>query len=104
MAFTSAAFLGLTALAVVLYYVLPKRAQWCVLLAASMVFYLAGGWKSLIWLLLVILVTWTAGLLLGHLNERAPSDKAEKAKLQKQKKFISVCCIMLCFGLLFAMK
>ena len=104
MAFTSAAFLGLTALAVVLYYVLPKRAQWCVLLAASMVFYLAGGWKSLIWLLLVILATWTAGLLLGRLNERAPSDKAEKAKLQKQKKFISVCCIILCFGLLFAMK
>ena len=104
MAFTSAAFLGLTALAVVLYYVLPKRAQWCVLLAASMVFYLAGGWKSLIWLLLVILVTWTAGLLLGRLNERAPSDKAEKAKFQKQKKFISVCCIILCFGLLFAMK
>ena len=104
MAFTSAAFLGLTALAVVLYYVLPKRAQWCVLLAASMVFYLAGGWKSLIWLLLVILVTWTAGHLLGRLNERAPSDKAEKAKLQKQKKFISVCCIILCFGLLFTMK
>ena len=45
MAFTSAAFVGLTALAVVLYYALPKRAQWCVLLLASLAFYLAGGAK-----------------------------------------------------------
>ena len=62
MAFTSAAFVGLTALAVVLYYALPKRAQWCVLQLASLTFYLAGGVKSIVWLVLIILITWTAGL------------------------------------------
>ena len=79
MAFTSAAFVGLTALAVVLYYALPKRAQWCVLLLASLTFYLAGGVKSIVWLVLIILITWTAGLLLGRQNAKTPADKAEKA-------------------------
>lgn len=78
MAFTSAAFVGLTALAVVLYYALPKRAQWCVLLLASLAFYLAGGVKSIVWLVLIILITWTAGLLLGRQNAKTPADKAER--------------------------
>lgn len=81
MAFTSAAFVGLTALAVALYYALPKRAQWCVLLLASLTFYLAGGMKSIVWLVLIILITWTAGLLLGRQNAKTPADKAEKAAI-----------------------
>ena len=104
MAFTSAAFVGLTALAVVLYYALPKRAQWCVLLLASLAFYLAGGVKSIVWLVLIILITWTAGLLLGRQNVKTPADKAEKAAIQRRKKIISTFCIISCFGLLFAMK
>ena len=104
MAFTSAAFVGLTALAVVLYYALPKRAQWCVLLLASLAFYLAGGVKSIVWLVLIILITWTAGLLLGRQNAKTPADKAEKAAIQRRKKIISTFCAISCFGLLFAMK
>lgn len=104
MAFTSAAFVGLTALAVVLYYALPKRAQWCVLLLASLAFYLAGGVKSVVWLVLIILITWTAGLLLGRQNAKTPADKAEKAAIQRRKKIISTFCAISCFGLLFAMK
>lgn len=104
MAFTSAAFVGLTALAVVLYYALPKRAQWCVLLLASLAFYLAGGVKSIVWLVLIILITWTAGLLLGRQNAKMPADKAEKAAIQRRKKIISTFCAISCFGLLFAMK
>ena len=75
MAFTSAAFVGLTALSVVLYYALPKRAQWCVLLLASLTFYLAGGMKSIVWLELIILIPWTAGLLLGRKNPKTPANK-----------------------------
>ena len=79
MAFTSAAFVGLTALSVLLYYALPKRAQWCVLLLASLAFYLAGGVKSIVWLVLIILITWTAGLLLGRQNAKTPADKIRTA-------------------------
>ena len=104
MAFTSAAFVGLTALSVLLYYALPKRTQWCVLLLASLAFYLAGGVKSIVWLVLIILITWTAGLLLGRQNAKTPADKAGKAAIQCRKKRISALCAVCCFGLLFAMK
>ena len=104
MAFTSVPFLGLTALAVLLYYLMPKRAQWVILLLSSMAFYLAGGLKSIVWLVLVILVTWAAGLLLEHQNAKKPAEKSEKAAIQRTKKRISFCCIFLCFALLFAMK
>ena len=38
MSFTSLPFLGLVAGAVLLYYLLPKKIQWAVLLAVSMAF------------------------------------------------------------------
>ena len=46
MSFASLPFVGLVTAGVVLYYLVPKRAQWVVLLLASMVFYLVGGVKS----------------------------------------------------------
>ena len=41
MSFTSLPFLVLVGLSVAVYYLLPQRVQWMVLLAASMVFYLS---------------------------------------------------------------
>ena len=43
MSFASLPFVGLVAAGVILYYLVPKQAQWVVLLLASMVFYLSGG-------------------------------------------------------------
>ena len=45
MTLTSFPFLIFAAVTVLLYYLLPKRAQWVVLLTASILFYAAaGGW------------------------------------------------------------
>ncbi len=41
-------FLLFTAVFLPLYFVVPKRAQWGILLAGSVVFYLAAGWQSLL--------------------------------------------------------
>ena len=65
MSFASLPFVGLVAAGVILYYLVPKKLQWVVLLLASMVFYLAGGVKSAVWLVLVAAVTWLTGLLLA---------------------------------------
>ena len=43
MAFTSASFIVLTIASVLLYYIVPKKAQWCILLLASAAFYMAGS-------------------------------------------------------------
>ena len=80
MSFASLPFVGLVTAGVVLYYLVPKRAQWVVLLLASTVFYLVGGVKSAVWLVLVAGLTWLAGLLLEKQNarpgRRAPREKA----------------------------
>ena len=89
MAFTSWSFLVLAGLTVVLYYLAPRRFQWILLLAASMVFYLAGGFQALVWLLGVILVTWGCGLLLDRQNRRRKAlpkdDKADRPKSNAEK-------------------
>ena len=64
MSFASLPFVGLVTGGIVLYYLVPKRAQWVVLLLASMVFYLSGGIRPAVWLVLVAGLTWLAGLLL----------------------------------------
>ena len=104
MSFASLPCVGLVTAGVVLYYLVPKRAQWVVLLLASMVFYLVGGVKSAVWLVLVAGLTWLAGLLLEKQNARPAPDKAAKAAVRRAKKRICAACLVLCFGLLYLMK
>ncbi len=78
MSFASLPFVGLVAAGVILYYLVPKKLQWVVLLLASMVFYLAGGVKSAVWLVLVAGLTWLAGLLLEKQNARPAPDKLRR--------------------------
>ena len=104
MSFASLPFVGLVAAGVILYYLVPKKLQWVVLLLASMVFYLAGGVKSAVWLVLVAAVTWLTGLLLARQNARPAPDKQTKAAVRHVKKRICAVCAVLCFGLLYLMK
>ena len=104
MSFASLPFVGLVAAGVILYYLIPKQAQWVVLLLASMVFYLSGGVKSAVWLVLVAGLTWLAGLLLEKQNARPAPDKAAKTAVRSAKKRICAACLVLCFGLLYLMK
>ena len=104
MSFASLPFVGLVAAGVILYYLVPKKLQWVVLLLASMVFYLVGGVKSAVWLVLVAGLTWLAGLLLEKQNARPAPDKAAKTAVRSAKKQICAACLVLCFGLLYLMK
>ena len=104
MAFTSASFIVLTIASVLLYYIVPKKAQWCILLLASAAFYMAGSVKAFAWVVLVAGMTWVTGLILGRYNAIKPADKAQKAQIQHKKKQIAVICAVCCFGLLYAMK
>ena len=104
MSFASLPFVGLVAAGVILYYLVPKKLQWVVLLLASMVFYLASGVKSAVWLVLVAAVTWLTGLLLARQNARPAPDKQTKAAVRRVKKRICAVCAVLCFGLLYLMK
>ena len=76
MSLTSPAFPAAVAGLTVVYYLLPRRLRWPLLLAVSLPFYLTGGLWALAVLALVTVSTYLAGLALGALNAR-PADKSE---------------------------
>lgn len=85
MAFTSASFIVLTIASVLLYYIVPKKAQWCILLLASAAFYMAGSVKAFAWVVLVAGMTWVTGLILGRYNAIKPADQGAKGPNTAQK-------------------
>lgn len=108
MRFASVTFLVFLLAAVALYYLVPKRAQWVLLLIASYVFYLAGGVKTVIYLLITTVSVYLAALVLTRLNEKkkqlSKQDKAALARNRRQKKWVLTLALLLNFGMLFALK
>lgn len=108
MIFATIHFFMLVASCVLLYYIVPRRFQWCILLAANMIFYITNGGKTIVWLFAVIGTTYVSALLLDQLNasiKEVPKDrKTKKEKLKKQKKTIVTATLILCVGLLYMMK
>lgn len=84
MSFTSYGFLLFTAALIVLYYLVPKRAQWGLLLAASGVFYLAAGLRYCVFLVFTILTTYGATLWMDRNIRRR--DEAIQGLAKEEKK------------------
>ena len=61
MAFTSFGFFLLTAICVVIYYVVPKTYRWIWLLAVSAVYYASFGPALILYLLSAAAITWVGG-------------------------------------------
>lgn len=101
MSFFTLPFFGLLALGLLLYYLLPKKCQWVVLLCASLTFYLWGGLWALAYLLFTAGTTYGAALLLGRWNA---AEKAEKRNLTGRKKLAVALCLTLNFVLLLLCK
>ena len=85
MSFTSFSFLAFAALTVLLYYIVPKRGQWVVLLVASGIFYAsAGGW----YLPFILCSTLSTFLLARAIARHAARDEAyiaeHKAEMEKE--------------------
>ena len=102
MSFTSWEFLLLLGAALLLYYLLPGRWQWVVLLAANVVFYLWGGVSLALYLVFATLLTYGAGRWLSRLNGQ--KGTVDKAVLKKRKRFVAGAALLLNFGMLFAVK
>ncbi len=96
-----------------LYYAVPKRFRWCILLAASYLFYsISSGWMA-IFILLSTLSIFGAGLLLGRISESFSKAKALcpreerkilKRKAVRRKKWVVAGTIAVNFGILFFFK
>ena len=70
MGILSLEFIALTLGTVIVYYIVPLKIRWLVLLVASAVFYTFSGWQGCIWLVLVALETFLASLLQERLLKK----------------------------------
>ncbi len=117
MLFTSYRFILFLVITVTVYYLIPKKYQWMLLLLASYVFYLFSGPVYLIYILATTLSTYYASRRMDLLQNRQAvylkekkeelsreERKAYKAKMKgKQRKWL-ILCLLFNFGILAVLK
>ena len=114
MSYQSFGFLAFSAAVVLLYYILPKKLQKFVLLAANIVFYYFAGLKYFPFLLGTLLATYLGGRLIGRIyaKEKAllatcatPSEKKQVKQERKAKaKVVLTITRVIVLGLLIVCK
>lgn len=117
MLFTSYGFLGFIAALFLLYYIIPKRFQWPLLLAASYLFYAIASPKYLIYIAATTISVYFAAVKMEQIKKRQDEylavhkkemgkeeKKAYKEKNKsKQRKWL-IFCLLFNFGILAVVK
>ncbi len=89
----------------VVYYCIPKKFQWLILLTGSLVFYLSSDIRFFIFLLMSITTTFYAAKALHRLNEKIATDENNGSKkLVMQKRFVMAATLLLNVGVLTFLK
>ena len=117
MQFTSFSFILFAALTLIIYYLVPRRTQWWVLLAASIGFYAFAGWECMIFILYTAAVSYLTALLMQKRADREDAfveenratlskeeRKAYRAKEKKKRRLILSVGLLLGFGMLAVLK
>ncbi len=117
MLFTSYRFVFFLLILFVVYYIIPKRFQWMLLLVASYLFYSFAGLKYLIYIIATTVTTYLISRRLNliqmvqvlYLNEHKASmdreeRKAYKARMKRKQRRWMILCMVFNFGILAVMK
>ena len=113
MSFFSLTFLIFVLILAALYFLIPGKYQWILLLAGSYVFYIwAGGWRASLFLITTTVTVFAGGLIMDRIAEsysrNKPEDKKEqkkqKALIQKKKRVVMVVVLLLNLLILGAVK
>lgn len=87
MLFTSYEFLGFLAAVFLLYYLIPKRFQWGLLLVSSYLFYFFAGPKYLLYIMATTVTTYFAACRIGKIGEvQKAYIKSAKETLSKEER------------------
>ena len=113
MQFTSFHFLACLGILLLAYYLIPKKTQWILLLAASYGFYIFASLENLFFILFATLSTYLASHIIGkrlekqdaflaHNKQSMSRDerKEYKAKVKKGNRICLILCLMLNFTIL----
>jgi len=117
MSFTTPIFLIFLVFVVIIYFLIPRKFQWLVLLIASYTFYLFSGFGKAIFLLFATAVTFFAGILMERADTALNTFLDSKAELlskqqlkeiknanKRKKSLILVAALLLVFGVLGVLK
>ena len=87
MNFVSAPFFVFLAVLFLLYYTIPRRHQWKLLLVGSIVFYCFAGWYCLIYIGVTAVTTWFAARKITDLAEQqAQYLKEHSAEMSREER------------------
>ncbi len=117
MTLSSLGFLLFLSLVLIIYYIIPKKFQWTVLLIASYSFYLFSGVDNVLFILFTTLLTYSAGLWMQKIrdnqldyikslgNDVSKEQKRElKKAFNKKIRVIQVSTVVIHLGVLIALK
>ena len=116
MSITSLSFILFLTAVLVLYFLVPRRYQWVVLLLASVVFYLSCGLREAVYVLITASTIYGATVWMEHLSGKQKQylkdhrelTKEEKGlykdKVKRQRKAILIVTLLINFGLLCTFK
>ncbi|MBR5302119.1 MAG: MBOAT family protein [Clostridia bacterium] len=101
MSVLSVSFISLLAGVFIVYYLFPQRHRWIVLLCASLIFYLAAGAGSLVYMLITSAATYAAALGMQRLADRQKAhfkanklSREEKAAYRKTTRKKRKACLL----------
>ena len=106
---TSWQFLALIAVTLTVYILLPQKYRWTALLAASIVFYAAGGAAAMAYLLVTSVTTYFCARCIDALaakraNLDAAEKKATRPAFDRKRHILVAAACLINFGMLFAVK
>ena len=117
MLFTSWAFLLFLAVLVPVYFLVPKRIQWIVLLLFNAVFVCAAGALGAVFMVVTIGTVYAASRAidalfvrqretLAAMKETHTKDERKRTRLrfETRRRLVLIACLVLNFGILFALK
>lgn len=86
MALNSLAFLAFLAVVLLVYYIVPKKFQWVVLLVASYGFYLTSGIRNLVFILFTTIFTFLSGLWMQKIRDKQQTYVKSLGDISKEEK------------------
>lgn len=117
MSFISLYYLLFIAIVTVLYFVIPKKHRWMVLLVASYIFYIINDLRSIIFIIITTLTVYFATYKMRDWTEKQKvffeqqdkdwldeNKKEYQKKLRTKKKIILIITLLINFGILFMLK
>lgn len=117
MLFTSYEFIGFILLFFLIYYVIPKKGQWLLLLVGSYLFYFMAGTFYPLFLFATTAITYVTAIIIentgkkekeylqAHKKELAREERKRlKAETAKKQKRIMLLGLLLCLGILAVFK